>query len=79
MSAQQRARLGLVRPSAAASTGEGAGQGTSTAARRIEEGDARLVVNMSPVLHRKLKIRAVERGVTMRDYVLQLLAADGLS
>ena len=40
--------------------------------------DARLVVNMSEALHRKIKLRAVERGITIREYVLGLLANDGL-
>ena len=40
--------------------------------------DARLVVNMPEALHRKVKLRAVERGITIREYVLALLANDGL-
>ena len=40
--------------------------------------DARLVVNMPEALHRKVKLRAVERGITIREYVLGLLANDGL-
>ena len=33
--------------------------------------DARLVVNMPEALHRKVKLRAVERGITIREYLLR--------
>jgi predicted DNA binding CopG/RHH family protein len=62
-------KLALARPSAA----------TSKAATKLEEGEARLVVNLPEALHRKVKLRAVERGITIREYVLGLLDADGLS
>jgi hypothetical protein len=52
--------------------------GTSRAAAKIEEGEKRLVVNMPEPMHRALKLRAVERGVSMRDYVIGLLRADGV-
>ena len=40
--------------------------------------DARLVVSMPSELHRNLKIRCAERGVTIRSYMVSLLKADGL-
>ena len=64
-----RARLQLARPSATAPR--------PAAAAALEE-DARLVVNMPRRLHIALKLRATARGVTMRDYVIALLKADGL-
>lgn len=42
------------------------------------KGDARLIVSMPTELHRNLKIRCAERGVTIRAYMLSLLEADGL-
>jgi hypothetical protein len=65
-------RLGLTRPTAAPKSH------ASKAAAKLEEGEARLVVNMPEALHRKLKMRAVERGITIREYVLKLLERDGL-
>jgi predicted DNA binding CopG/RHH family protein len=40
--------------------------------------DARLVVNLPERVHRAIKLRAVERGISIRDYILGLLAADKL-
>jgi hypothetical protein len=37
------------------------------------------VADIPDSLHRKIKIRAVERGQTVREYLLALLAADGLT
>lgn len=66
-------KLGLTRPTAAAAVAQ------SKAAAKLAEGEARLVVNMPEVLHRKLKMRAVERGQSIRDYILELLDKDGIS
>jgi hypothetical protein len=49
---------------------------TPTRAAKIEEGEARLVVNMPAEEHRALKIRATERGLTIKAYVLALIRAD---
>ncbi len=72
-----RAKLGLARPSETASSSR-AGEGTSAAARRVDEGEARLVVNIPERLHRALKMRAVERGITIRALVLELLEHAGI-
>jgi hypothetical protein len=42
------------------------------------KGDARLIVSMPQELHRNLKIRCAERGITIRAYMLSLLEADGI-
>lgn len=47
-------------------------------AARLTGGIARLVVDMPTELHRAVKIKAIERGQTVRDYVLELLRADGI-
>ena len=40
--------------------------------------DARLIVAMPQEVHRSLKIRCAERGITIRSYMLSLLKADGI-
>ena len=39
---------------------------------------ARLCVEVSTSTLRELKIRAAQRGVTIREYVIELLSKDGL-
>lgn len=55
---------------------------TTTAAKgaqALEDGEVRLSMNVPTRVHRQLKIRAVEHGTTVRAYVLELLAKDGLT
>ena len=69
-------KLALARPSTTAkkpTTSE-----TARAAAKMEDGDARLVVNLPERAHRAIKLRAVERGITIREYVIRLLEGDGL-
>lgn len=40
---------------------------------------ARLNVVLPAHLHAKIKARAAERGLSIRDYILELLCGDGLS
>lgn len=68
-------KLALARPTTTKAQGPSA---AARAAAKLEEGDARLVVSMPERLHRAIKMRAVERGVTIRQYVFALLEADGL-
>lgn len=42
------------------------------------EAPARLSVDVPPAVLRALKIRAIGRGITLREYVLELLAKDGI-
>jgi predicted HicB family RNase H-like nuclease len=51
---------------------------TSKASSADAAGSARLVVDISTALHRKLKARAAQRGTSIRAYVLSLLEGDGL-
>lgn len=46
---------------------------------KIVQGTTRLVVDMPTDLHRRLKLKAVLNGKKIREYVLDLLARDGLS
>jgi hypothetical protein len=40
--------------------------------------EARLAVNLPLRIHRQLKVRAAEEGMTIRDYVLLLLKREGI-
>ena len=42
------------------------------------ETNVRLVLEIPPSVRRALKVRAAERGKTIRDYVLELLEKDGV-
>lgn len=68
-------KLALARPTMKKTDAPSA---AARAAAKLEEGEARLVVGVSEQLHRAIKMRAVERGMTIREYVLGLLEADGL-
>lgn len=48
-------------------------------AQAMADGEVRLSVNVPTRVHRQLKIRAVERGKTVRAYLLDLLSADGIA
>lgn len=43
-----------------------------------KEGAQRLAVDLPVSKHQKLKLRAAERGISVRDYILELLARDGI-
>ncbi len=45
---------------------------------QLAASDARLVVSLPANVHRALKLRAVERGMTIRAYVLEVLEGEGL-
>lgn len=64
-----RRKLALERPTTKA----------KKAAARLEDGEARIVVNVPASLHRALKVRAAERGVTLKAYILELLEKEGLT
>jgi predicted DNA binding CopG/RHH family protein len=52
---------------------------TAKIAKAMEEGEGRIHVRVPEALHRRVKVRCAERGISLRDYVLQLLEKDGLS
>lgn len=43
------------------------------------KGETRLAVNLPTALHRQLKRRAAERGISIRQYIIELLARDGIT
>jgi len=71
MSANAKPTLALSRPSLTANA--------TAAASKLAGGEARIVVDVPEAIHKALKIRAITRGVTIRQYVLELLAADGVT
>jgi predicted DNA binding CopG/RHH family protein len=63
-------KLELARPSRAP---------LSPAARRIEEGEGmQLKIRIPEAVKRAVKMRAAAEGLTIRDYILRLLEADGV-
>jgi hypothetical protein len=48
--------------------------------RRNQKGSAeiRLAVNLPLELHRQIKVRAAEQGVSIRDFILELLRKNGI-
>jgi predicted DNA binding CopG/RHH family protein len=51
----------------------------SRAARAAADGEIQLKVRVSSTLHRAIKVRLAERGISLQDYVLELLQKDGLT
>jgi len=39
----------------------------------------RLIFDVPPELHRQVKVRAAERGMTMRSFVMRLLEREGIT
>jgi hypothetical protein len=63
----RRAKLGAARP------------GKERAKTEVlEEGLGRLVVDLPASIYRKMKIRCAERGITLKAYLLELLAENGI-
>ena len=52
--------------------------GRRRAAAEAAAKEARLAVNLPVGVHRQLKVRAAEEGMTIRDYVLTLLKKEGI-
>lgn len=48
-------------------------------ALKLARGEKRIVADVPEAIHRQVKMRCLERGVLLRDYVLELLARDGIS
>ena len=52
---------------------------TKAAAERLGDGEKRIVADVPEHIHRQVRLRCLERGVLVRDYVLELLARDGIT
>jgi hypothetical protein len=55
-----------------------ANRGRPATKHTAREAEARLAVNLPLRTHRLLKARAAERGVSIRDYIVALLRAEGI-
>ena len=64
-------KLSMSRPTQSGSQAE-------RAARELAEGKARLTVDLPEAAHTAVKLRAVQRRQKIRDYIIDLLRADGL-
>jgi hypothetical protein len=51
---------------------------TKAAAERLGDGEKRIVADVPEQIHRQVRLRCLERGVLVRDYILELLANDGI-
>jgi hypothetical protein len=51
---------------------------TKAAAERLGDGEKRIVADVPEQSHRQVRLRCLERGVLVRDYILELLAKDGI-
>jgi len=45
---------------------------------KFGSGEKRIVADVPARIHRQLRMRCLERGVHVRDYILGLLAKDGI-
>jgi hypothetical protein len=74
MSKSAKPTLNMDRPSARPRTRD-----PKEAAAALQDGEARLAVNIPTRVHRALKLRAIDQGRPMRDLVLEIFAAAGFS
>ena len=45
----------------------------------LQQGSARLTIDMPVGAHREIKKRAADRGVSMRDWIMEALKLQGLT
>ena len=53
-------------------------QRAKAAAEKFGDGEKRIVADVPEQIHRQVRLRCLERGVLVRDYILELLAKDGI-
>ena len=51
---------------------------TKAAAEKLGGGEKRIVADVPEHIHRQVRVKCLQRGVLVRDYVLELLAKDGI-
>ncbi len=51
---------------------------TKAAAEKLGAGEKRIVADVPEHIHRQVRVKCLERGVLVRDYILDLLARDGI-
>jgi hypothetical protein len=52
---------------------------TKAAAEKLGGGEKRIVADVPEQIHRQVRVRCLQRGVLVRDYILELLAKDGIT
>lgn len=59
----------------------GESESVERAAQRLggESAEKRIVADVPEHVHRQMRMRCLERGILVRDYILELLARDGVS
>lgn len=79
MTKRDEAKLSITPPSARKAAAAAARGGKAARdAKALQEGTARLTLDMPQAAHRALKMLATERGMSMRDFIMDALAARGL-
>ena len=48
------------------------------AAEKLGGGEKRIVADVPEHIHRQVRVKCLQRGVLVRDYILELLAKDGI-
>ncbi len=48
------------------------------AADKLGAGEKRIVADVPEHIHRQVRVKRLQRGVLVRDYILELLAKDGI-
>jgi hypothetical protein len=48
------------------------------AAEKLGDGEKRIVADVPERIHRQVRMKCLQRGVLVRDYILELLARDGI-
>jgi hypothetical protein len=48
------------------------------AASKSGDGEKRIVADVPEHIHRQVRVKCLQRGVLVRDYILELLAKDGI-
>jgi hypothetical protein len=48
------------------------------AAKKLGSGEKRIVADVPEHIHRQVRVRCLERGMLVRDFVLELLAKEGI-
>ena len=49
-----------------------------TAAEKLGEGEKRIVADVPEHIHRQVRVKCLQRGVLVRDYIIELLSKDGI-
>jgi predicted DNA binding CopG/RHH family protein len=70
--------LGQVGERPSASKTSASSKRSTVTAARFEEGEARVNFNVPASVHKAIRIRVAEQNLSIRDYFLRLLKADGI-